>query len=332
MAIADTHLGFDTGKTSEARNYTYEQMFQVFESINNIAKEENVDFILHGGDLFNRSKPRKKVLRRTFDIIEQILKDDIGFLAVPGNHEQAKIPENLLNYHPKCHFFTSLSLQQIDCCNIIGFPYQAKNIDGLIQKIDDLIMKNREQRSIVLCHQLFSGSTFGPHQFMFKEQHGAININYFSSNICLFISGHIHRAQVLNDGLVVYPGSLERTSFVESIEPKGYLLIDVEEEYLKVRFKQISSSPMDVFEVNLLNNELDLDYLTSLVKPGLRRTLLRLIGRELTTEELSAISELFPPNLYPLLITSPRFPKQLVKPLYERCKPFEFPSYVRHIL
>ena len=110
MAIADTHLGFDTGKTSEARNYTYERMFQVFENIGQIAKQDKVDFILHGGDLFNRSKPRKKVLKRTFEIIEQILNNDIGFLAVPGNHERAKIPENLLNYHPKCHFFTSLSL------------------------------------------------------------------------------------------------------------------------------------------------------------------------------------------------------------------------------
>ena len=195
-----------------------------------------------------------------------------------------------------------------------------------------MVSRNKKQRSIILCHQLFSGASFGPHQFTFKEQHGAIDINYFSSNISLFISGHIHRAQALNDGLVVYPGSLERTSFVESIEPKGYLLIDIEDDYLKINFKQIPSDPMDVFEVNILNNELDLDFLISKITPGLRRTLLRFTGRELASEELQILSENFPPKVYPLLIISPRFPKQLVKPLYDRCKPFQFASFVRRIL
>lgn len=329
LAIADTHLGYETGKSSEARNFTYERMFHVFEEIHQLAKKNQVDAIVHAGDLFNRSKPRKKAVKRAFDIIEEILLDDIQFLIVPGNHERSRLPLSLLNFHQKCHFFSKLSNVTFGSCSIIGFPYQSGNISKLFLAINKLTQKIDSKCSIILCHQLFVGATFGPHQFMFKESHGAININNFTSNICLFITGHVHRAQMLNGGQVVYPGALERTSFVESIEPKGYLLIDIEDSNLKVNFHQLQSSPMSVLEINLVTHELNMDELHEKIMPGLSRTLLRLVGRSITTDELESIKLLFPPKDYPLFVISPRFPGQIVKPLYDKCIPFEFPAFIR---
>ena len=55
-----------------------------------------------------------------------------------------------------------------------------------------------------------------------------INPINLPENLKLVISGHIHKAQSLCNGKVVYPGSTERTHHFEIIEPKGYLIIDMD--------------------------------------------------------------------------------------------------------
>jgi DNA repair exonuclease SbcCD nuclease subunit len=95
-----------------------------------------------------------------------------------------------------------------------------------MNNIHKLIQKYEAKHCIMLCHQLFDGSTFGPHNFVFRKHHGAITQEQIPSAIDLVVTGHVHKAQSLYNGKVVYTGSIERTSFVEIIEPKGYLLID----------------------------------------------------------------------------------------------------------
>ena len=47
------------------------------------------------------------------------------------------------------------------------------------------------------------------------------------------------------------------------------------------------------------------------------------------TEELTSFNEKFSSYDYPLLVISPRFPNQEIKPLYDRCESFSFPSFVQ---
>ncbi len=331
LAIADTHLGYETGKTSQARKFVYERMFEVFEEIIQIAKREKVDYILHGGDIFNRSKPRKKVITRAYKLIEQILTEDIGFIIAPGNHEKSIMPDTLLRFHPKSHFFSEFAVIDLEDCALIGFPY-TNNISTLIdEKISQVIKKFEHKPCIILCHQLFDGAKFGPHKFRFGINHGAIDPLLFPENIKLIISGHIHRAQSLMNGFVVYPGSTERTSFIEIIEPKGFLLIEIDEKQLQVKFKELPSIPMNVIENNLTKQELKINDLKQQIEKGMIRTLLRFTGRSLTTDEVESLRNLFPNKQYPLLTIGPRFPNQELKPLYEEnLLPFNVPEFSKN--
>lgn len=331
LAIADSHFGYESGKTADARKYIYESMFKKFEKIIADAKNHKVDTILHAGDLFNRSKPRKKVVQRVYELIERIVLDDFNFLVIPGNHERAKLPTSLLNFHKNCHFFNKLEKIEFDQYSIVGFPFIRENPQKVENKIQKLFSGSTKKPNMVLCHQLFEGATYGPHQFTFRKHHGAIEITQAFNAVDLIITGHIHRAQVLADGQVVYPGSIERTSFVESIEPKGYLLIDIEENFLKLQFHQTTAMPMDVIELDILNKEIDYDLLQSKIKSGLHRSLLRFTGRNLSTDELESISTYFPYQEYPLLVIRPQFVEQKLKPLYDRCVSFNFPSLIKKI-
>ena len=72
------------------------------------------------------------------------------------------------------------------------------------------------------------------------------------------------------------PEYIERTSFLEFIEPKGYLMIDIESNFIQVEFHTLTSLPMSIIELPVRNFDLDYDSLLSAIKPGLHRTLLRL--------------------------------------------------------
>jgi DNA repair exonuclease SbcCD nuclease subunit len=76
------------------------------------------------------------------------------------------------------------------------------------------------------------------------------------------LSGHIHRHQVLACDLqgrplrapVLYPGSIERTSFAEADEPKGFMIVRVSESIDGIRldwqFTQLPARPMLAAQVD----------------------------------------------------------------------------------
>lgn len=332
LAIADTHFGFETGRTTLARKFVYERMFGVFEEILQVARKEKVDYILHGGDIFNRSKPRKKVITRAYKLIEDILSEDIGFIIAPGNHERSILPDTLLRFHPKSHFFSNFAAIDLEECVLIGFPY-SNNISKLIdEKLTHILKEHQDKPCLILCHQLFDGAEFGPQKFKFNINHGAIDPLLFPDSIKLIVTGHIHRAQSLMNGFVVYPGSTERTSFIEIIEPKGFLLIDLDEKELRIRFKELSALPMNVVERNLVKDEFNINELKEKIERGMVRSLIRLTGRALTIEEVESLRIMFPDKEYPLLTINPRFPNQILKPLYEEnLLPFSVPDIKKSI-
>jgi DNA repair exonuclease SbcCD nuclease subunit len=75
----------------------------------------------------------------------------------------------------------------------------------------------------------------GPTDYTFRTAADVIRATDLPSGLTALLSGHIHRHQVLKTDLrgrplaapVLYPGSIERTSFAEKDEPKGYLRVRI---------------------------------------------------------------------------------------------------------
>jgi DNA repair exonuclease SbcCD nuclease subunit len=88
----------------------------------------------------------------------------------------------------------------------------------------------------ILCvHHCFEGATVGPGDYTFRYNDDVIRIRDVPEEFLAVLSGHIHRFQVLTKDLksksiatpILYPGSIERTSFAEKDEPKGYLKVEL---------------------------------------------------------------------------------------------------------
>jgi exonuclease SbcD len=87
----------------------------------------------------------------------------------------------------------------------------------------------------LLCvHQTVEGAQVGPGNYTFRSGADVVRGRDVPPGFAAVLSGHIHRRQVLTHDLsgqpmaapVFYPGSVERTSFAERDEPKGYLWLE----------------------------------------------------------------------------------------------------------
>ena len=70
----------------------------------------------------------------------------------------------------------------------------------------------------------------GTPEFIFTQGSDVIRASDLPAGFAAVLSGHIHRGQRLSCGLrvpVFYPGSVERTSFAERHETKGYLVLRI---------------------------------------------------------------------------------------------------------
>ena len=317
LALSDTHFGYMYGNTARARKQSIENMFTAFKRTLEIAQNNDVELVLHGGDMFNRSKPPKDIISKAYKIIEKFTETGIKFLGIPGNHDKSNLPETLLSHFNKdLYLVNRLARLDFDEISILTFPFEPEDPKRALKKIRREIEKHPQKSFIVLCHQLFDGAEFGPHQYTFRNRKDTLLTQLFPTNARLFISGHIHRSQKLQNDRVVYTGSTERTSFMEAIEPKGCLVIDIEKNFESVEFIQLPSENMVVKEVDIENSITISSNLDSVEIESNVRTLIRLTGRELRQKEINFLWSHYTAKEFPLLTFAPRKPMIKLKPLY----------------
>ena len=324
IAIGDTHFGFEAGRSKESRNLVETSFFDSFNYIVDQAQKSDTDMVLHAGDIFNRSKPKARIFKQAFDIIERrILNKNIDFGVTPGNHDKSHFPDSLFSYFTHgFHIFNKLSVFRKNDISIIGFPFERSNPKLILQKAAKIALQYPRETFLLICHQLFDGATFGPHNFTFYGQWDSLNTQNLPENIKLVISGHIHKSQVLQKNRVVYTGSTERTSFVEIIEPKGYLEIIIENDFIDVNFKEIPSYPMQVIEVDISKDRFNISQIEALIINPLARILVRIVGKKLN-RSLRYQLEWNLSRKYPLVSISPKQHDRVLTRLYNSKTSFD---------
>lgn len=242
LFLADTHLGFDLPvRPRVARRRRGHDFFTNFERALDAAASRRVDLLVHGGDLFFRSRVPATVVHRAFMLLKRVAQAGIPVYLVPGNHERSRIPYSMLALHPGIHVFdrprTFVARVNGITIALAGFPYWRKRVrrefSGLLQETG---WRDAGAHISLLCvHHCFEGATVGPGNFVFRFADDVVRAADVPEGLAAVLSGHIHRHQVLTTDLggrslpapVLYPGSVERTSFAEKDEPKGYLILEV---------------------------------------------------------------------------------------------------------
>ncbi len=272
LFLADTHLGFDLPlypRVSRRRRGV--DFFENFNRALHPALRGEVDLVVHGGDLFYRSRVPIVHVTEAFRPLLKIAQRGIPVFIIPGNHERSRIPDSLFVRHPNIHIFDKPRTFVLDFARVSlslsGFPYCR---DGARDNFQTLLRQTgfHEQRSDValLCmHQIVEGAKVGPQNYTFKSASDVIQGNDIPRGFAVVLSGHVHRVQLLSANLaeeplaspVVYSGSTERTSFAERYEKKGYSVVEVAPSgelggsLVSHSFVELPTRPMYALEINV---------------------------------------------------------------------------------
>jgi len=245
LFVADTHLGFDYPfKPRVYRRRRGPDFFRNYQLALQSAHRGEVDLVVHGGDIFYRSKVPAELVDMAFVLLKNVADKSIPVYVVPGNHERSNIPYYILAAHPNIFIFEKpgcyvKKIHDMEIC-LAGFPYVRH---GIRERFPEMLRRTGWQHTradvhILCMHQGVDGATTGPRNFMFRGVDDVVNIHAIPSGLTAVLTGHMHRHQVLEKdpegrkiaAPVFYAGAVERTSFAERDERKGYMTIEVKTE------------------------------------------------------------------------------------------------------
>jgi exonuclease SbcD len=272
LLLADTHLGYDMpGNPRTERRRRGQEFFDNFDQALQPALEGKVDVVVHGGDLFYRSRIPNWLAVRVFERIRRVTNLGVPVVIVPGNHERSALPSPLLWSNPNLHVFDEpqtivLSIRGIRL-TLSGFPYSRGDLREEFSALVSCTGWDRAKSDIrLLCmHQIVQGVKVGPDDYTFTRGMDVVPRSALPTQFAAVLAGHIHRFQVLRRHRaesvawcpVFYPGSTIRTSFAESAEQKGYLLVNavptVDGKGIvdQWEFRELPSRPMETVEFSI---------------------------------------------------------------------------------
>ena len=264
LLAADTHLGFDLPfRPRVKRRRRGNDFFANFELSLQLALDGAVDLVVHGGDLFYRSKVPAGLVDMAMAPLVKVADAGTPVYIVPGNHERSSIPLHLWTAHPNLHIFdhprTFLWSGPQGSIALSGFPFARKVRDRFSELVGQTGFEERPGVPHLLCmHQTVEGAQVGASDYTFRGGDDVVRGRDIPARFSAVLSGHIHRAQTLTHDLkgrplaapVIYPGSIERTSFAERKEDKGYVILTIglsdrdRGDLLKKSFVQLPARPM----------------------------------------------------------------------------------------
>lgn len=267
LFLADTHLGFDYPfRPRVQRRRRGPDFFRNFELALEPAFRGEVDLVVHGGDIFYRSQVPARLVDMAFEPLKRVADKGVPVYIVPGNHERSIIPYHILAAHPDIFIFDRPKsyIKEINGIKIslAGFPFLRHGIRKRFREVLECTGWQKTSADVhLLCmHQSVDGATMGPRNFMFRGGDDVIDIHDIPADFLAVLAGHMHRHQVLQNDLrgdeipvpVLYAGAIERTSFAEKEERKGYVMIDmIGGRRTRWKFYELPTRPMVPFEIDV---------------------------------------------------------------------------------
>ncbi len=243
--ISDLHLGYRQYGLRERE----EDFYNAYNNIIIQMIEEGVDLVINCGDTFDSATPSPKAISEFSKGLFALTENNIKILNVVGNHTMLQVK----NHYPADNLFMQdYDYELLDVENyfldedndlfICGLPFHTHTkMDDFKEEVSMLNGKAKDfgTRFSILC--IHQGVMPYCGEFV-----GEVDIQDLDlSNFNLILCGHIHHREVFSDKYAfVQVGSTERSNITEFNDyeenGKGYLIIEVEDDSLKVIDKDVT--------------------------------------------------------------------------------------------
>ncbi|UTF53711.1 DNA double-strand break repair protein Mre11 [Natronosalvus rutilus] len=211
----DTHIGYQQYNTPERRR----DFLEAFDSVATDAIEDDVDAVIHAGDLFHDRRPGLIDLQGTVEVLRRLADAEVPFLAVVGNHE-GKRDAQWLDLFADLGLATRLGPSPIvvDDVAFYGLDFVPRSRREDLAYDFDSIPDSAEHAALV-SHGLFE-------PFAHADWDTETVLEEASVDFDAMLLGDNHAADTAEvaDTWVTYCGSTERASASER-EDRGYNLV-----------------------------------------------------------------------------------------------------------
>ncbi|MBU1627358.1 DNA repair exonuclease [bacterium] len=268
---ADLHLGkiFFRGE-GKIDQILINSTFKAFEGLIKLCLDEDVDFLLIAGDIFDSEELLINIpyLFKFKEGLAKLDKKGIRAFLSCGNHDPLDAWKIKFDWPPNVYFFPSdkYDIQKIitkSCDTVIlhGISYKKKNDYqdsnplSLFKKTDD---SSAFEIGLLHCN-VESNKDHGPYASCSKNDLVNIGLDYWAL-------GHIHKGGIIPaDTYLVYPGNTQGLKINESGK-KGCYIVEVENnQVITPEFKVLSRIVWETFEIDITNVE-TIDNIISLLE------------------------------------------------------------------
>ncbi|WP_254523455.1 DNA double-strand break repair protein Mre11 [Natrinema caseinilyticum] len=233
----DTHIGYQQYNSPERRR----DFLEAFRNVVQDAVSDDVDAVVHAGDLFHDRRPSLVDLQGTVDVLRTLADADIPFLAVVGNHE-SKRDAQWLDLFADLGLATRLGADPVvvDDVAFYGLDFVPRSRRG------DLEYEFASMPDEADCATLVSHGLFEPFAHADWETETVLRESTVDFDAVLLGDNHAPDTAEVLDTWVTYCGSTERASASER-EDRGYNLVDVENGTVAIRRRGLTATREFVF-------------------------------------------------------------------------------------
>jgi DNA repair protein SbcD/Mre11 len=240
--LADCHIGsWSDSRMRELSDNAAEKAFEV-------CMQENVDFVLVSGDLFNSALPNIDSLKLAVELLKQLYDKQIKVYVIPGSHDYSPSGKTMLDVLEKAGLVVNVYKAYLDKGYLVDEKTGAI-ITGILGKRGGLEKEDYENLNIARLENLSGFKIFMFHSavegFVPNELEAikAIDLALFPKGFDYYAGGHLHiveQKKVEGYGVFAYPGPVLPDNFkeLEDLKNGGLYIIDAKDS-LKVMYKPI---------------------------------------------------------------------------------------------
>ncbi|SDQ42901.1 DNA double-strand break repair protein Mre11 [Natronobacterium texcoconense] len=216
----DTHIGYQQYNAPERRR----DFLSAFRDVVEDAIEDDVDAVVHAGDLFHDRRPTLVDLQGTVDILRDLREADIPFLAVVGNHE-GKRDAQWLDLFADLGLATRLGAEPeiVDDVAFYGLDFVPRSRREDLE-YEFAPLPEEADHATLVSHGLFE-----PFAHADWDTERLLEESTVEFDAVLLGDNHHPDTAEMSDTWVTYCGSTERASASER-EDRGYNLVEFDEE------------------------------------------------------------------------------------------------------
>ena len=242
LHTGDTHLGYRQYHSPERQ----QDFLSAFDQVIEDAIEQDVDAVVHAGDLFHDRRPRLQDIMGALGTLRRLADADIPFLAIVGNHE-GKRDAQWLDLFASLGLATRLDEQPtaIGDTAFYGLDFVAR------ASRDDLTYEfapHDATHAALVTHGLFQPFEHG--DWDAREILAESSVEF---DAMLFGDDHTPAKREVAGTWLTYCGSTERASASER-EARGYNLVTFEET-VDIRRRSIETREFVFVDLELSEGE-----------------------------------------------------------------------------